>query len=71
MSKINREEVYAIIGIIFSAVFVSFLSWQVLVVNHSRNVDRDKFYAEHCSTVAKQAGLFGTYYTCKDNRETK
>lgn len=65
MSKIKREEVMAVIGLAFLGIFLAALSWQVLVTNHSRNVERDKFYAEHCKNVTK-SGILTNTYQCKD-----
>lgn len=65
MSKITRYEVFAAVLIIFGVVFAAPLLWQVLVVNHSHNVERDKFYAEHCQNVKESAGVFSKAYGCE------
>lgn len=69
MSKLNREEVFAAILITFGAVFVSALSWQILVTNYARNVERDKFLAGNCKNIEEQNGLFSKRYVCKEEKK--
>lgn len=62
MSKFSRDDVYAAVA--FIALFA--LAWQLLVTNHQRNVERDKFYAAHCKRVEESRGLFTRSYKCAD-----
>jgi cyanate permease len=63
MSKI--QEISSALLIWAGAAFVALLLWFVLVVNHQRDLERDKFYAQHCQTVESSAQLFGgTIFSC-------
>lgn len=51
MSKITKEDVEHVLAFITIGGFLMALLWNILVVNHTKDVERDKFYATHCKQV--------------------
>lgn len=58
MSDITKEDV----SVAVVAVFFALLLWNILVVNHNKDVERDKFYATHCRVVEQKT--FSNRYEC-------
>lgn len=58
------DDAWAVIAVVFVGCF--FLA--VLIsnnINHRLNVERDKFYADHCKTVEQQPSVLGNVrYEC-------
>lgn len=67
--KLRLIDIFAGVAYTIIGLFVMALLWSVLVGNHQRNVERDKYLFTHCKSVAQKTGLFSAYYECEDRAE--
>ena len=69
----TEDKVTAIVGSIAATVgILAFfaLLWGMFVYNHVKNVERDKYYADHCVTVENSAAI-GQKFKCESSEGKK